>query len=534
MGSSARRFALALAAVAVATGLPVLLSAQSPASAQSVFRSGTQLVRVDAVVVDKDGRPVSGLTKDDFEILDKKTLRPVEALEELAYDRSPATLTGPVPDRLTSADNSDAANDRRVILVIDEPRVMMSRTTRAREAAKRVVNALGGRAQIALLRTNGELACEFTKDTRLLLDTIDDVRGEKTYFDNRALMAGAGMRTEAAFDAGGIANNFIASTPMIPNLRDRGVYRVLGDATRTLSYDSGRRTAVVLVSEGHPIVPVPVGEFDSRLNRAWADQRRDLEWMVTSARNANVAVYAIDPRGKSRLGEEGFSNEWMVGFHDDIATLAQGALREVTELTGGFAFTGSDDFAAGANRILDELDHYYLLGFTPANPENTSPRQITVRVKRPGLTVRHRQYFSSAAPKTPKFPKNPTTKEWLQSLVAEVTPRAGLPVRVSASITNSTGKADARVTIQADATAAAGDTLDMGLWVIDITRSKVSKQAGLPLVFTAATRTHELSLAPGRYQIRLAAREHTSGRGGSAYLMVDVPTSAKAPVGKPK
>lgn len=524
MGStSARRLLITVAAFAV--GLPVFVSAQTQAPSQApVFRSTTQIVRVDAVVVDKDGKPVRGLTKDDFEILDKKTLRPVETLEELAYDRSPSTLTGPPPSRLTSADNRDAANDRRVILVIDEPRVMRSRTTQAREAAKRIVNALGGRAEIALLRTNGELACEFTKDTRLLLDTIDDIDGEKTYFTYSGLGLGSTSLTAAMYDTGVVSNSFYASSPTPRNLRDRGVYRVLGDATRTLSYDQGRRTAVVLVSEGQPIVPVPVEEFGHRLNAAWERDRRDLEWMVTSARNANVAVYAIDPRGKARLGEEGYaSGRWMVGFHDDIATLAQGALREVTEMTGGFAFTGSDDFAAGANRILDELDHYYLLGFSPADPTNTSPRQITVRVKRPGLTVRHRQYFSSAAPKTPKFPKNPTTKDWLQSLVSEVTPHAGVPVSVSASVANRTGKGDARVTIKADATSPAGDALDMGLWVIDITHEKVSKQADLPLFFSGPAHTHELTLAPGRYQIRLAARAQKSGQGGSAYLMIDVP-----------
>lgn len=519
--TSARRFLTIVAGLAA--GLPVLLSAQSPQSPQpaprAIFRSTTQLVRVDAVVVDKDGRPVRGLMKDDFEILDKKTLRPVETLEELAYDRSPATAEGPLPERLMRADNRDAATDRRVILVIDEPRVMMSRTSQAREVAKRVVRALDGRVQIALLRTNGELACEFTKDTRLLLDTIDDIEGEKTYLTYRGLGLGSRSSVAAMFDIDAVSNNWLAP---IPNLRDRGVYRVLGDATRSLSYDSGRRTAVVLVSEGHPIVPVPVDEFGSRLNRVWEQQRRDLEWMITSARTANVAVYAIDPRGKGRTGEEGYADRWMVGFHDDIATLAQGALREVTELTGGFAFTGSDDFAAGANRILDELDHYYLLGFSPANPENTSPRQITVRVKRPGLTVRHRQFFSAASAKIPKFPKSPTTKDWLQSLVADVTPRAGLPVAVSASIANVPGKKDARVTVTAEATAPAGDALDLGLWVIDVTRGRVSKQADLPLLFTAATATHALTLTPGRYQIRLAARAQKSGQGGSAYLMIDV------------
>ena len=33
---------------------------------EPVFRAGVDLVTVDAIVVDKDGRPVTGLTADDF------------------------------------------------------------------------------------------------------------------------------------------------------------------------------------------------------------------------------------------------------------------------------------------------------------------------------------------------------------------------------------------------------------------------------------------------------------------------------------
>ena len=101
MGTAAVR-RLPLVLLALVLGVPPVISAQAPAQG-TVFRSNTQLVRVDAVVVDKDGRPVSGLTKDDFEILDKKTLRPVETLEELAYDRSPARAGAAEPARLTRA-----------------------------------------------------------------------------------------------------------------------------------------------------------------------------------------------------------------------------------------------------------------------------------------------------------------------------------------------------------------------------------------------------------------------------------------------
>lgn len=47
------------------------------ALAQQVFRTGATLVTVDAVVTDKDGRQVTDLTVDDFELIADGTRRPL-------------------------------------------------------------------------------------------------------------------------------------------------------------------------------------------------------------------------------------------------------------------------------------------------------------------------------------------------------------------------------------------------------------------------------------------------------------------------
>jgi len=255
--------------------------------------------------------------------------------------------------------------------------------------------------------------------------------------------------------------------------------------------------------------------------------------MVSSARHANVAVYAIDPRGKTRRGDEGFSSEFPGGFDNDISKLSQDSLNEISALTGGFAVTNTDDIEGGANRILNELDHYYLLGFSPANPNNTSAREITVRVKRPGLTVRHRLFFSAAAPRTVKFPKNPTTRDYLQALIAGVTPAGGLPVKIAVTSQTAAANKRVRVSLRAEAAAPAGDTIDFGLWAIDISHSKISKQSDLPLLFSGSS-AHDIELSPGRYQLRLAGRTTNTGKGGSAYLTIDVPAFAKASADRPK
>ena len=63
-----------VAALALAAALSIALPASARRPQQSpstTFRSGTALVEVDLIVKDKDGNFVSGLTADDFEVLEE-------------------------------------------------------------------------------------------------------------------------------------------------------------------------------------------------------------------------------------------------------------------------------------------------------------------------------------------------------------------------------------------------------------------------------------------------------------------------------
>jgi VWFA-related protein len=68
--------------------------------------------------------------------------------------------------------------------------------------------------------------------------------------------------------------------------------------------------------------------------------------------------------------------------------------------TGGFVILNTNDFLAGLNKIARELNEYYLLGYTPANPSpEGSCHTIQVKVEQKGLHVRARSgYCSVPAP----------------------------------------------------------------------------------------------------------------------------------------
>lgn len=75
--SRVRGWLIGLAVLAANAGLVGQAPAQSP-----TFRAGVDLVTIRAVVRDGKGRPVTTLTKDEFELLDNGSPRPILAVEQ--------------------------------------------------------------------------------------------------------------------------------------------------------------------------------------------------------------------------------------------------------------------------------------------------------------------------------------------------------------------------------------------------------------------------------------------------------------------
>jgi len=98
----ARRAALALAGAAVIAAAVAAQQQQQqpPAADQPAFRTGADLVIVDAVVVDKSGQPVTNLTAADFEVRDEGRVQAVSLFQTVSVDAATAaTAAGPLASR---------------------------------------------------------------------------------------------------------------------------------------------------------------------------------------------------------------------------------------------------------------------------------------------------------------------------------------------------------------------------------------------------------------------------------------------------
>ena len=71
----------------VAAGAAYQAQAPQSGAVQETFRTGVELVRLDVSVLDKDRRPIRGLTAQDFTILEDGKPQPIAAFSAIEPDR---------------------------------------------------------------------------------------------------------------------------------------------------------------------------------------------------------------------------------------------------------------------------------------------------------------------------------------------------------------------------------------------------------------------------------------------------------------
>lgn len=580
------------------------LLAAGLAAQQATFRSKTELIIVDAVVVDKAGNAVRGLKRTDFALTDRKKPQVIETFEEVSHQRPRSSSDGlfalPPTLKLDVASNVTVQADRLVMVIIDDLRIYRGRTDKARALAHDIVTRLGSQASMAVLFTSREGSTQVTQDRSSLLSAIDGMRGRRPYprpIPGPTSQKLPRVNTSAPIEVTLDAIN-TASRNSLQDLFESTQYQsTLDDAARLLFEEDRRRKAFVLISEGMDadLSRIAGGGSDTTQVMgasvdAFSSSRSDLDGstpleadpagisqdaMFNALRRANVALYIIDPRGKVDSGDmlrESWPepdclvcanpptlpmNQERVRPREDSqfswnnpVRKAQRGLSLTAQAAGGFAVTDTDDLTGGLGRILEDLDHYYLLGFYPSDTSGGNemhPVNLTVP-GHPDYSVRFRRGYTPDAPTRPLKSKDP-----LAELATGVMPRSDLPLRLTAMPLPGTGKevsvavaleVTAPVSSMKDADKKLRDDITYSVMAVDDRHAKVRHRTGRSASFSlvAADPTKEepdhvtyqipllMDLAPGRYQLRASAMSRKLGTGGSVYLDVTVPDFSKAPL----
>jgi VWFA-related protein len=552
------------------------LSGSSPAARQApeashpvnatpavTFRTEVNYVEVDAAVYTRDGQFVNDLRREDFEVREDGQPQDVNAfsLVNIPIERPDQPLYSTRPIAADIVTNARPFDGRLYVIVLDDLHIAATHTAQVRKAGKEFIERYMGTNDLAaVVHTSGrnEASQEFTSNKPLLEASIDKFIGQKlrsqtlerldAYQRQQSIPTGPSGSSVSRIDDPLDAERGFRATRALTALEN------ISDWVGSIR---GRRKAIVYLSEG---IDYDVYDFQKRETTTIVDAMREV---IASATRSNVSIYAVDPRGLTNMGDDsievsgGFPadprlNLSMTSFNDELR-LAQQSLRSLAEDTGGYASVNSNDFASAWNRVVADNSAYYVLGSYPKNERRDGRfRKIEVRVKRDGVEVRARKGYTAPKGKAPthKAPADDKASPELRQVLDSPVPLSGLTIRAYAApfkgpapnasiaigveaegadlnFTEKEGKFVndfelSAVAIDVQGKIRDGDRSLLNMGLKPETRARVAEQ-GLRI----QTR---LKLPPGKYQLRIAARETGGGRLGSVNYDLQVPDFAAAPL----
>jgi VWFA-related protein len=556
-----KRLPILLAALVLLSGLLVGLSTvalakadqgqpQQPQQPPITFRAEVNYVEVDARVLDREGKFITGLEAGDFQIFEDGKPQKVTAFSavNIPLERAEQPLFASKPIEPDVRTNLQGADGRIYVIVLDDLHTAALRSQRTKLAAKLFIERyVGANDLAAIVHTSGrsDAGQEFTGSHGRLLRAVDKFMGRK-------LNSSTLNRIDPARDIDDKERGFNA----------RGALDSIRNLSQYLGNIHGRRKAVVFFSEG---IDYDINElFNDQITEAQTviDATRD---MIAAATRANVAVYAVDPRG---LGAEFEGLAAIQSFPDDTTLglgmgsifnevrLSQDSLRVMGEETGGFAVVNRNDFRDAFQRIVDDNSSYYVMGYYSTNDRRDGRfRKIEVKLPdRPGYVVRARKGYVAPRGKAPETKNTANAKDApspeLRDAMESPLPLASLPMAITAAVFKGPS-AKGSVVIS---TFVNGSTLpfveNAGMFKNDLevlgiatddkgkTFSTDRNTINLNMKPDTAKRVQatgfrviqSLELSPGRYNLRVAVREANTRKAGSVMFDLEVPNFTKQPL----
>jgi len=376
------------------------------------YRAGVDLVRVDAYVVDRDGRPVPGLKTTDFQVtVDGKPRRVVTAdFVKLAGGRSAPGESG--------SPAAGAIPGRRYVLVVDQHNIQPGGLKVAASAARTFLRQLGPDDQVALVVVPAGGSVSLTSDHERVARALENLHGSGEVLRSEVfahVSVSEALRLESvgsdACDPGGripaalatiLERNGCLAATMPEDERSSCCRQIVGEIRQEVTsiQQATSQSLMALESllralrgvEGRKTIIL----FSQRLVTGGGgslDRRNDLGAVGRLAGPANANLYVLHlSRGMFDGIDASVRQEAALPFGDETA--GREGLEVIAGAAGGaiFSVVAGADFAF--ERIARETSAYYLLGLEPvADDRDGKPHQIRVRTVLSGATVRARTEF---------------------------------------------------------------------------------------------------------------------------------------------
>lgn len=499
----------------------------------------TNLVQIDTFVTDKDGKPIKGLKKENFQ-LDEDGKRQaltavdyydIEGIEKAAKSDD---TTAPIVVSLKNAPDPEVVRNqvrdhRMIVLFFDMTSMQPEDLLRATDSAKKFLHDKMSPADLVAIVSFGSvltLNTDFTNDRNVLYQAVARlIPGKDANLSGQATSASDTVTAddESAFSADDTEFNIYNT--------DRKLY-----AMETLSGMLG----------GIP-GKKSVMQFTGGITQSGEDNRAELIAATNAANKNNVSFYTVDSRGLmsdtadattgATAGNSGFTGgqtyqrtQARQDSRDTLSTLA--------EDTGGKAFFDEGDLGATFAKVEADNTGYYLLSYYSTDvKEDGRFRRVHVKLagSYPGSHLRYREGYNAA--RTWKIYTTEDREKQLDDAMASDVPRVELPIALETNefrLPNNSFFVPISAKLAPGALKWAqshGKQQTQFDFLVEVMDAGTKRVAGPPLRDTVTVHLDQarfqevqqqsivyqgnMLLNPGKYTLKFLVRENESGRIGT-------------------
>ena len=549
----------------------------TPPNDEDVVKISTSLIQVDVTVTDGKGKTITDLKPEEIEIYEngeKQKISNFSFISNLAATEPDAPKPAKVDKNNVPPPPSAVRPEkvrRTIALVVDDLTLSFESVHYVRDALKKFVDQQMQTGDlVAIIRTGAGVGAlqQFTNDKRQLYAAIEKVRWNPAGNGKIGAFAPiAATPLEQAKAAGAdVSDEQLADEKN--QIQSRDDFRSDVFATGTLGAvnfivkgmkDLPGRKSVMLLSDGFKLY--------TKDESGYLDTSRVLESLkilTDLANRSSVVIYTMDARGLQTLGLSAEDDTSEIGTDKIEEKLSdrrtenfdtQDGLRYLAQQTGGFAIINNNDLSGGIKRVLNDQS-YYLIGYEPDaetfDAQKRRYNKLVVKVSRPGAKVRYRSGFFGVTDekKDAQQPTNLTVGQQINNALTSPFAVSDIDLRLNTLFGNDAKQGEfvtsllhvdaknlkftdeangAKKTVFDIVAVSFGDNGSVvdtisKTYTLNIEKEEVYRRVidkGFVYTFTFPVKK------AGAYQYRVAVRDTSTGKIGSANQFIEVPNLKK-------
>jgi VWFA-related protein len=377
-------------------------------TAPAPLKVSTRMVQVNVIAQDGNGHSITGLTQEDFTLLDQGQPQQIAffSQEETTASAGVTPAAVPPPNTFSNRFTEKAGSPTSAtVILLDGLNTHSIDMSNARKQVAGFLSQIQPQDRVALylLSSNLTILHDFTQDSSALLRALEHSKNP----ENTKISATEPEPADtgnADFDTAITAADARTVEFYMDDRVEQTALAIKTIADHLLGLP-GRKN-LIWVSSSFPINIIS-GDLTIK-NVSYVSQIEDA---ARSLNNANVAIYPVDARGlitasiglhpdtirrNGARGDPGGTSPASSDF-DTMTTLA--------DRTGGRAYFNTNDIQGAVRKAIDDSRLTYVLGYYPSNANwDGKFHEIKVQVKKSGvhLHFRHGYYALVDANSTPQ------------------------------------------------------------------------------------------------------------------------------------